>query len=59
MEKGLLSELSHGNSPVAAAYVQRMDGDPSPGTLLPRKPSPRIVLPVPKALLAAFLDEDV
>lgn len=44
---------------MAAAYVQRMDGDPSPGTLLPREPSPRIVLPVPKALLAAFLDEDV
>ena len=59
MEKGLLSELPHGNRLVAAAYVQCVDGDPSPGTRPPREPSPRIVMPVPKAPLAAFLGEEV
>lgn len=59
MQKGLLSELSHGNRPLAAAYVQRVDGDPSPGPLPPREPCPRVVLPMPKAPLAAFSDEEV
>lgn len=59
MEKGLLSELSHGNRPAAAAYVQCVDRNLSSGTLLPQEPSPRIVLPMPKALLAASLDEEI
>ena len=57
MQKGLLSELSHGNRLVVAAYMQHVDGDPSPGTLPPQEPSPRVVLPMPKAPLAAMLDE--
>lgn len=43
---------------MAAAYVQCVHRDPSSGSQLPQEPSPRAVLPMPKAPLAAFLDEE-
>lgn len=56
--KGTFVQVSHGNGS-AAAYVQCVHRDPSSGSWLPQEPSPRTVLPMPQALLAASLDEEV